>query len=89
MRHTKLIVLGIVLVLAAIFAFLFWDKLYYNQQDIANTPTGDEQSEIVVPKAEVMSSSDELSDLEADVNATSTTELDADLGDLEAELSGL
>lgn len=104
MHHTKLIIFGIILVIVAVFAFAFWDKLYYTQQDIANNMdvtkdliTDQPDSELVVPKnsdqstntGPATSSSTEISDIERDLNQTDLSGLDSESSQIEAEASGL
>jgi hypothetical protein len=81
--HHKLIVFGIVLAVVIIFGTLFWTDLAINQEELANTPLGDEtQSQ---PKVQ---SPDSYEDMEKDLNETDL-EVDSDSAQMESELQGL
>jgi hypothetical protein len=87
MHHTKLILFGIVLVVAIVTGFVFWDKLSFTQQEISNTPmpvnTGSNQKTMGG-----MSRSDSYDSIEKDLNETSL-DIDSDTAELETELEGL
>jgi hypothetical protein len=99
MRHTKLIVFGIVLVGVLVFGLIFWDDLKFNQQELSNTPLppsplledrqmapmGNQQSEA---KQAPLSKDDGYDDLEKDLNQTDLN-MDSDSSALEVEMSGL
>jgi hypothetical protein len=100
MRHTKLIVFGIVLVGVLVFGLIFWDDLKFNQQELSNTPLppsplledqqmapvgGSQQSQ---SQQAPLSQDDDYDDLEKDLNQTDLN-IDSDSSSLEAEMSGL
>jgi hypothetical protein len=88
--HHKLIVLGIVLVVAVAFGFLFWGDFLLNQQEIANTPmsTGEDTMVKMPSSSDSLSSSDSYDSLEKELNSTNL-EIDSDNASLESEASGL
>jgi|GEM_PF-4561956 len=98
MNHHKLVLFGIVLAGVVVFGFLFWGDLWFNQQELANTPmpvTTD--SDLTMPASDSsveesttqsMSASDDYDAMENDLNQTSL-EIDADMAELESGMQGL
>jgi Tfp pilus assembly protein PilO len=78
--HTKLLIIGVVLIAAVVFGFWFWGQFIDNQKALSDIPAQNTQSQ--------SSSSKKASDpasLENDLNNTDLTGLDAE----EMDLSGL
>jgi hypothetical protein len=90
MHHVKLIVLGIVLVLAVVFGSIFWDDFKWNQQEIANTKLPPETDYMEpVRKPNDISSSDSYDSMEKDLDKTEVNDVDSDSAQIEASASGL
>ena len=90
MRHTKMIVFGIVLAVVIVFTTIFWGDLIFNQQEIANTPVPPApELELDNRSTKPTSSSDDLDSIEADLNGTDVENVDSDNDEIEAELNAL
>lgn len=99
--HTKLIIIGLVLIAAVICGFVFWGDLVTNQQNIANSnqtvptsnntassdTTTDSSNPEVTPTP--LSSSDDVDSIEADLNNSDPNTIDSDNSQVQTELSGL
>jgi hypothetical protein len=98
MRHTKLIVLGIVLVAAVVFGSIFWSDFTSFQKELAETPvqvnpsTGDDSrfmDAAAVQQAAVkdMSTRDSYDAMDKDLDNTEVENVDSDSTQLQAEVS--
>lgn len=100
--HTKLIIIGLVLLAAVICGFVFWGDLVSNQQDLSNTgqpvPVNNTQTNSSADSSssstpEVtptpLSSSDDVDSIQADLNNSDPNTIDSDNSQVQTELSGL
>lgn len=82
----KLVILGIVLVAAVIFAFWFWGQFTFNQDELSNLPvdTGSQNTEPNIPASQAPSA-ESAGSLEAELNTMDLEGLDSE----ELDLTGL
>ncbi len=91
MHHTKLIVFGVILLLAIVFAGIFWGDFILNQIGLANTPLSPSTDPLVpVNKNPDVNKSDSSYDtMEADLDSTDVNGVDSGNSNLEAGLNAL
>lgn len=89
---TRLIVLGLVIIAAAVFAFIFWDQISTNQQELArpDTYTGQPENKTPVSSGNFsgVSGVNTTNVIEKDLSDVDL-EFDYNSSELEAEAQGL
>jgi uncharacterized protein YneF (UPF0154 family) len=88
MRHTKLILLGIILLVGIVFGSIFWSDLIFNQQELANTPVSPQPEQYLINR-QGMSDSDRYDAMDKDLDETDVNTIDSNNRDIEAELNTL
>jgi len=79
--------LGAVIGIIVIIVLLALGGIYYFTQGVSQIPQYNAQEDAAVMQMKTQSDSNALADIEADVNATDLSEIDALLEDLDAEAS--